>query len=183
MAFTLYWQIQGKTKIRKTIIIFRSIARIYMGPLLLTQIDLNTLRLRQNGRHFADDIFKCIFLNENDWILIKIALKFVPHGLINNIQALIQIMAWRRLGDKPLSGPMMVRLPAHICVTRPQWVNPSMNKYYIHNEKWDEISYPFSNNSATTVEVLEWISNSTPQIIMNVIIYQWWDLSKIKCKW
>ena len=31
-------------------------------------------------------------------------------------------MAWRRLGDKPWSGPMMVGLPAHICVTRPQWV-------------------------------------------------------------
>ena len=31
-------------------------------------------------------------------------------------------MAWRRPGDKSLSGPMMVRLPPHICVTRPQWV-------------------------------------------------------------
>ena len=26
---------------------------------------LNTLRPRQKGRHFADDIFKCIFVNEN----------------------------------------------------------------------------------------------------------------------
>ena len=43
----------------------------------------------------------------------------------NNIAALVQIMAWRRPGDKPLSGPMMVRLPTHICVTRPQWVIPS----------------------------------------------------------
>ena len=32
-------------------------------------------------------------------------------------------MAWRRPGDKPLSGPMMVSLLTHICVTRPQWVN------------------------------------------------------------
>ena len=31
-------------------------------------------------------------------------------------------MAWRRPGDKPLSGPIMVRLPTHICVTRPQRV-------------------------------------------------------------
>ena len=31
-------------------------------------------------------------------------------------------MAWRRPGDKPLSKPMMVSLPTHICVTRPQWV-------------------------------------------------------------
>ena len=84
---------------------------------------LNTLRPRQNGRHFADDIFKCIFLNENVWISIKISLKFVPKGPINNIPALVQIMAWRRPGDKPLSEPMMVNLPTHICVSRPQWVN------------------------------------------------------------
>ena len=31
-------------------------------------------------------------------------------------------MAWRRPGDKPLSEPMMVSLPTHICVTQPQWV-------------------------------------------------------------
>ena len=84
---------------------------------------VKTLRPRQNGRHFADDIFKCIFLNENAWILIKISLKFVPKGSINNIPALVQIMAWRRPGDKPLSEPMLVRIPTHICVTRPQWVN------------------------------------------------------------
>ena len=80
---------------------------------------INTLRLRQNGRHFADDIFKCIFLNENVWITVKISLKFVPKAAINNIPALVQIMAWRRSGDKPLSEPMMVGLPTHICVTRP----------------------------------------------------------------
>ena len=54
---------------------------------------------------------------------LKISLKFVPKVRINNIPSLIQIMAWRRPGDKPLSEPMMVRLPTHICVTRPHWVN------------------------------------------------------------
>ena len=49
----------------------------------------NTLRLRQNGCHFPDDIFKCISSNENIWILLKISLKFVPKGLINNIPALV----------------------------------------------------------------------------------------------
>ena len=83
---------------------------------------VNTLRPRQHGRHFPDDIFKSVFLNDNVWILIKISLKFVPKGLINNIPALVQIMAWRRPGDKPLSETMMARLPTHICVTRPQWV-------------------------------------------------------------
>ena len=67
----------------------------------------NELRPRQMRRHFADDVFKCNFLNENVWIPIKISLKFVPNGPINNISALVQIMAWRRTGDKPLSETMM----------------------------------------------------------------------------
>ena len=93
---------------------------------------VNTLRPGQNGLHFADNIFKCIFLNENVWIPIKISLKFVPKGPINNIPALVQIMAWRRSGHKPLSEPMMVRLPTHIyiCVTRPQWVKYTMHGFY-----------------------------------------------------
>ena len=72
-------------------------------------IVVNTLRPRQNESHFADDIFKRIFLNENIWISIKISLKFVPKGTINNIPAFVQIMAWRRPGDKPLSEQMMVK--------------------------------------------------------------------------
>ena len=92
------------------------------GPWTQSERPFNTMRPRQNGRHFADDIFKCIFLNENVWISIKISLKFVPKGPIKYIPALVQIMAWRLPGDKPLSEPMMVRLPTHICVTRPQWV-------------------------------------------------------------
>ena len=83
---------------------------------------LDWLRPRQNGCHFPDDIFKWIFLNENTWILIKISLKFVPKGLINKIPALVQIMAWRRSGDKPLSKAIRVNLLTHICVTRPEWV-------------------------------------------------------------
>ena len=48
------------------------------------------MRPRQNGRHFPADIFKCIFLNENVKILIKISLKFVPKGQISYIPLLIQ---------------------------------------------------------------------------------------------
>ena len=81
---------------------------------------LTTLRLRQNWHHFADGIFKCIFLIENIWISITISLKFVSKGRINNIPALVQIMVWCS-GDKPFIEPMMVRLPTHICVTRLQW--------------------------------------------------------------
>ena len=61
-------------------------------------------------------------LIEKVWIPIEISLKFVPKSAIYSIPALVQIMAWRRLGDKPLSEPKMVSLPTHLCVTRPQWV-------------------------------------------------------------
>ena len=54
--------------------------------------------------------------------LINISLKFVPKGQIKNIPALVQKMAWRRSGDKPLSAPMMFSLLTHVCVIRPQWV-------------------------------------------------------------
>ena len=53
---------------------------------------INTLRPRQNGLHFPDDIFKCIFVDENVWISIKISLRFVPNGPIYNIPALVQIL-------------------------------------------------------------------------------------------
>ena len=86
---------------------------------------LNTFffRPRQDGCHFPDGIFICIFFNENEWHSIKISLKFVRKVPINNIPALVQIMAWRWPGDKPLSEPMLVSSLTHICVTRPQWVN------------------------------------------------------------
>ena len=50
-----------------------------------------------------------------------ISLNFVPKG-----PPMVKIMALRRPGDKPLSEPMMVSLPTHICVVRPQWVNSSL---------------------------------------------------------
>ena len=72
------------------------------------------------ARSFADDTFKRILVNGNVKSSMKISLKFVPKGPINNNPALVQIMAWRWSGDKPLSEPMMVSLLTHICVTRPQ---------------------------------------------------------------
>ena len=101
---------------------FEIIGLLYFGITNDAHCGVNTLRPRQNGRHFTDDIFKCIFLNENVWIPIKISLKFVPKGPINNISSLVQKMVWRRPGAKPLSEPKMVSLLRHIWVTQPQWV-------------------------------------------------------------
>ena len=86
---------------------------------------INTSRPRQNGRHFVDDIFKYIFWKQNVRISIKISLKFVPKSPIDNIPALVRIMACHRPDDEPLSEPMKVRSVMHICITWPQWMKLS----------------------------------------------------------
>ena len=94
---------------------------------------LDNLTNGQNGRHFADDIFRRIFLNEKFSILIRILLKFVHKGPIDNKWALIQVMAWRRTGDKPLSEPMPTHFTdAYICGTRGRWV--------LTHRGWDKIA-------------------------------------------
>ena len=57
----------------------------------------------------ADDTFKCIFKNENGRILIQISLKYVPRSSIDSKQALVQVMAWYQIGDKPIPEPMMAQ--------------------------------------------------------------------------
>ena len=99
---------------------------------------INSLRPRQDGRHFADDSFTCIFFNENCCILIKFSLKYVRKGPIDNNRALVQIMAWRRSGDKPFYETMIISLPTHICVTRPQWVKERINFTCI--KKWSDFA-------------------------------------------
>ena len=78
------------------------------------------------------DISQTALSNAFSWmkmlILIKISMKFVPRDPIDNIPALVQIMAWHRTGNKPLSEPMMVRLLMHICVTQPQCVKLNVAK-------------------------------------------------------
>ena len=71
--------------------------------MMLKQIEAWT----KMATHFADNIFKVIFFSENCCILTQIPLKFVHKGPINNKPALVQIMAWRQTGDKPLSEPML----------------------------------------------------------------------------
>ena len=58
---------------------------------------------------FAENIFKCIFLNKNDRITTQISLKLVPKSPVDYKPALVQVMAWRQTGDKPLPEPMMTQ--------------------------------------------------------------------------
>ena len=89
----------------------------YSGPKQLTHWG------RGKWPPFCRRHFQIHFLERKVWISIKVSLKFVPKGPINNIPSLVQIMAWRLPGDKPLSEPMMVKSLMHLCVTRLQWVN------------------------------------------------------------
>ena len=103
------------------------------NPLKLSSLRQYRVALTHWCRHKIDAIFQTafwnvIFFNEKVWIPLKISLKFVPKGPINNIPAMVQIMAWRRPGDKPLSEPMMISLLTHICVARLQWVNPNFKE-------------------------------------------------------
>ena len=87
---------------------------------------------------------------------MKVSLKFVSKVRINNFPALVQIMAWRRPGDKPLSWPVMVSFLIHISVTRPQWVKC----YIIHVEHCHEkcvvtISQGYQANAMAT-DLIQW---------------------------
>ena len=78
-------------------------------------IRVNSSPPRQNSRHFADDIFRCIFLYEKFCILIQISLKFLPKGPIDKESSLVQVMVWRRTGDKPLPDQCWHTSLTHIC--------------------------------------------------------------------
>ena len=88
---------------------------------------VNTLRLRQNGTHFTDNILKYIFVNENFWFSYKIALKWVPCDLSDDQSALVEVMIWHWIGDKLSPQPMMIPFTnAYQCISLPKWVNHAM---------------------------------------------------------
>ena len=88
---------------------------------VIKSLAIDTLRWRQSCRHFTNKIFKCIFLKEKVWILLKISLNFVPKVQINDIPASDNGLALTC--GKPLPELMMVTLLMQICVTQPQWVD------------------------------------------------------------
>ena len=95
------WEKNNKKNVRNYIfeyMVILGLNSINQTQLWLIYAILNTLRPLQDDNYFADDIFKCIFSNENVWISLKISVKFVPKVIINNIPRSVQIMAWRDQG-------------------------------------------------------------------------------------
>ena len=140
---------------------------------------VNTLRPRQNGRHFTDDTFKRISVNENVRISIKFSLKFILKCPINNIPALVLIMAWRRPGDKPLFEPVMVSLLTHICVTWPWWGNKSLpGSLMIHSSHYQNHWW----STQVITRIIDDLLKSLPESLMiHSSHYQnhWWSTPMI----
>ena len=108
----------------------------------LTPMALNSSPPRQFGGKIADDIFKCIFVNENDWISIKISLKFIPKSPIDNKSVLDQVMAWRRQAPSHYLNQCWPSFLTHICGTRGRWVKswwPA--KTMQHHRTWSTLSH------------------------------------------
>ena len=80
---------------------------------------------------FCRRYFPMHFLNENCDALIQISLIFVRSGPLSNRPALVQIMAWRRTSDKPLSEPMRAEF-TDACIYA------SIGLDELKNEIWDE---------------------------------------------
>ena len=115
-------------------------------PIYIAPVQVNTLRPRQNGRRFADDTFKRIFLIE----MLECRLRFHWNLFLRvQLTALVQKLAWRRPGDKPLSEPMLVCLLTHICVTRPQWVKWHWWTWLTH-WSWDKMAAIFQTTFSDT---------------------------------
>ena len=72
-------------------------ARRWNNPSWGTRTCLS-LYIRPEKWHFAGDIRKCIFFNENVYILIKISLQLVPMVPTDKESALIRVMAWCPMG-------------------------------------------------------------------------------------
>ena len=141
---------------------------------------INSLRPRQNGLHFTDDNFKCIFLNENVWHLINVSLKFVPKGPINNILALVRMMAWR--------------------LTRPQWLECIIQQRmyfeaHQHYEYMDKVTntyiiyilffvcFDLLSNLVNVVLCLIEISISTPKNCQKMLGWRVNRIARFLPKW
>ena len=94
-AQKLYWSLRWHNTVCWAYMYFR----INHYSVCCFRACFNTLRPIQNSRHFPDDIFKYIFLNENIWISLKFSLRFVSMVLIDHIfmrENMKAVKAWKR---------------------------------------------------------------------------------------
>ena len=96
---------------------------------------VNSLNPGQNGHHFSADISRCIFLNKR-FIFFIVSLTFGLNGPNDNSPTLVSMMAWRRIGDKPLSEPMPPLSLTQKCGTRGRWINSKVQVNMVSSQEW-----------------------------------------------
>ena len=92
-----------------------------------------------NSRHFTYNIFRCIFVNQKIWILIEILQEFVDKGSIDNNTALVLIMVWCWIGNKPLFEKYWPDSLPHICGNRRRWVNGYFGQCHLTWNRYEKI--------------------------------------------
>ena len=70
-----------------------------MLPFGVTRPLIAMLNFELNGRHFADNIFKMLFINENHHIFIQVLLNFVHECPANKTSGMVQKISWQQRGD------------------------------------------------------------------------------------
>ena len=116
---------------------------------------LTHLPLDKMAGMLAEDNFKCIFLNENDRMPIWISLKFIPRSPIDNKPALVQVMAWRRTGDKPLPELMLT-----------QFTDADELSYYSQNIPRSRLEGFWYNEASTNW--LNWPNSQIPECTCSI---------------
>ena len=112
--------------------------------------DSNTPKPKQYDNHSTDDIFKCIFMTENFWIVKKISMTyFVLSGLIDNM-ATLQHWVREWLGAVQMTSHYLMQcvyvVLTHICVTQPQCVKASSASSHYLNQRCPIVSFILWNN-------------------------------------
>ena len=134
----------------------------------------------------ADDIFKCIFLNEDDKISIKMSLKLVPRSPIDNKPAFVQVMAWCRTYDMQLPEPMLTQFTdAYIRHSGEMSINANPNMkskltqklcntkiWHVNITQQHELQFNYSCTSQTIVflfskiiSALQWFQNWPAELV------------------
>ena len=90
-------------------IIYRQCIIVVQTSVARHSVVVNTLRPRQESRHFSDGKFKSIFLYYTCGLFDWISLKLVLETSVYNTSTLVWIAAWRWTGDKPLSESKIVQ--------------------------------------------------------------------------
>ena len=156
-----------------------SVNRAINSPRLPACHDTLGTSLTHWGWDKMDVVSQTTLWNAFSWMkMLEFRLKF-HWSLFLNIPALVQIMAWRRPGDKPLSEPMMVVLPMHICVTRPPWVNtlrPRQNGCHMAD---NILTLIFWKKIATFLLKSHWILFPRVELTMNQLWFRYWLGTKL----